>query len=212
MIISVKIFLIFIYILAVVLDFLSQQLQLISLFKSDKVASSYATKNKLALLSRGFSFFLAPLLGYLLLYEDLSGFLFLFLICTGSGLLGVIFLYIYFSEEFIEDKNSSIKEYKLSFIERFGGYIAFGIAINSPFVLNIVASRFPSEALWLVQVAPMITAISTFYIIFYYEVRLAKLIDQGILGGNSAKQFLFERLYGRLLAFLLVLISYIIYA
>ena len=46
------------------------------------------------------------------------------------------------------------------------GYIAFGVAINAPFVLNILAAVDSSNGLWLVQLAPIITAFSTAYIVF----------------------------------------------
>ena len=57
------------------------------------------------------------------------------------------------------------------------GYIAFGVAINAPFVLNILAAVDSSNGLWLVQLAPIITAFSTAYIVFFYDTRLAAILD-----------------------------------
>ena len=88
------------------------------------------------------------------------------------------------------------------------GYLAFGIAINAPFVLNILAAAYSSMGLWLVQMAPIITALSTAYIVFFYDTRLALLIDSGDFDYQDAIKFLDERLIGRLIAFILVGVIY----
>ena len=88
------------------------------------------------------------------------------------------------------------------------GYIAFGVAINAPFVLNILAAVDSSNGLWLVQLAPIITAFSTAYIVFY-DTRLAAILDSENFYFADAKKFLEERFIGRILAFVLVLCAYI---
>tara|TARA_B100001093_G_C26858233_1_gene1028496 strand:- start:7739 stop:8407 length:669 start_codon:yes stop_codon:yes gene_type:complete len=204
----IKIIVFFTYVSAVLLDFFSQQRQFQDLFKSNKIAAGYVIRNKLALVSRGFSFAIAPALGFLALTVSYKELLELFFISSLFGFILILVSYFNFLRKYKSFENKLSKKIKVIFAERFIGYFAFSVAINAPFVLNIIAAAFPDMGLWLVQMAPILTAISTAYIIFYYDTRLASLIDSGDFDYQNALKFLNERIIGRLIAFLIITFSY----
>lgn len=211
MISSVKLLVFITYVLAVYLDFFSQQKQFQNLFIKKKIANAYVIRNKLALVSRGFAFAIAPALGFLALNVQYIELFELFLICSFAGVLSISISFYLFNKNFSKIKylSSESSNKKPIFTERFMGYIAFGVAINAPFVLNILAAVDSSNGLWLVQLAPIITAFSTAYIVFFYDTRLAAILDSENFYFADAKKFLEERFIGRILAFVLVLCAYI---
>jgi hypothetical protein len=211
MIFSIK-FLVFVtYVLAVYLDFFSQQKQFQNLFFKKEIANAYVIRNKLALVSRGFAFAIAPALGFLALNVQYIELFELFLICSFAAVFFISISFYIFNKNYSKVKylNSEKTNKETFFNERFMGYIAFGVAINAPFVLNILAAADRSNGLWLVQLAPIITAFSTAYIVFFYDTRLASILDSDNFYFSDAKKFLEERLVGRVLAFILVLCAYI---
>jgi hypothetical protein len=209
MILEVKLLVLGAYMSAVTLDFISQQRQFTSLFLKKGIGASYALKNKLGLVSRGFSFAVAPALGYLAAKVDPIELVQLFLICTFLGLITISFSYKIFCTRFSKQSNDGRKSLKsIGFAERYTGYIAFSIAVNATFVLNILASANKADALWMVQLTPIMTALSTGYIIFFYDVRIAEVVDERAINFSDAKVFLTERLWGRALAFIAVAFWY----
>ena len=211
MIFSVKLLVFITYVLAVYLDFFSQQKQFQDLFFKKKIANAYVIRNKLALISRGFAFAIAPALGFLALNVQFIEIFELFLICSFAGVFSISISFYLFNKNYSKIKNLSSESIakRPIFTERFMGYIAFGVAINAPFVLNILAAVDSSKGLWLVQLAPIITAFSTAYIVFFYDTRLAAILDSDNFYFADAKKFLEERFIGRILAFVLVLCTYI---
>ncbi len=208
LILTIKILVFLTYSSAVLLDFFSQQKQFQDLFITQKIATAYVIRNKLALVSRGFAFAIAPALGYLALNISYQELFKLFFMCSFFAFIFIFVSYLIFIRKYKIFKNKSSMRKKVIFAERFMGYIAFGVAINAPFVLNILAAAYSSMGLWLVQMAPIITALSTAYIVFFYDTRLASLIDSGDFDFQNAIKFLDERLIGRFIAFLLVGVVY----
>ena len=165
------------------------------------------SKNKLALISRGFTFLLAPLLGVIAGDGDYEFLLQLFLICTVIALCLVVIEYIQFKKMINEEGCYFSVSQKIEpevqdtgFLYLAVSAVAFSITVNAPFVMNIIASIFIEHAVWLVQLAPISTALSTVFIVYAYDVRLYRDIDKGSLSLVRASRYLFERVLGRLLA------------
>ena len=195
------------YSIGVYLEFRSQVSQLKMVLDGGGVAGSFVDKNKLALITRGFTFLLAPLLGVIAGDGDYEFLLQLFLICTVIALCLVVIEYIQFKKMINEEGCYFSVSQKIEpevqdtgFLYLAVSAVAFSITVNAPFVMNIIASIFIEHAVWLVQLAPISTALSTVFIVYAYDVRLYRDIDKGSLSLVRASRYLFERVLGRLLA------------
>jgi len=86
------------------------------------------------------------------------------------------------------------------------GIVCFSIFVNVAFFLNLVASEYSNFGLAIVQLAPALTALGQFYIIFIYDKAISTSIDEGGLTSSNEFNWLLERLLGRFLAVALALI------
>ena len=194
------------YVLMMWLDYLSQQTQIECVIASDKsaIAESYVIRNKFALASRMCSFFIGPLLGVVIASSQAQNLISLFLICSAAAASVVLITTIRFFYLHQGIAISSVVSRLIS-IQSFMSVLCFTTYLNAPFVVNIVAWGYPTQALWVLQLAPLLTAITSIYIVFFYDPRLAREIDEGDESNEPLFALLLERSLARLSAPVLIL-------
>ena len=179
---------------------------LIKNYKDENLAGLHATKYQIDFLSRGFLFFTPPLLGYLIVKNELNSVLYIFLL---SALLS-LFITCYQCIKLLTKLN-------LPFVTRFTlnkfmlimlGILVYSIHLYVPFYLNILAYFFKEQSLWLVQFSPALTVITSIFVVYYMDPRIAKFIDAKDDKRNSEVIFdiIMMRISGRIFIVLIALI------
>lgn len=165
---------------------------------SRKIAKAYTKKFQIDFLSRGFLFFTPPLLGVMLTQNNLY-FLLLSLLISGLvTLLLTIAQSVYFLQK-IKMKflfSITLKNFFIMLI----GLIIYAIYLYVPFYLNILSYFFKEQSIWIVQLSPVLTVISTIFVVYYMDPKIAKFIDSS--KGKKNPAVLFEliaiRIFGRI--------------
>lgn len=169
---------------------------------STKVASNYTKKYQIDFISRGFLFFTPPLLGLMLTNNNLF-FLFLCLVTSSAVTL---FLTLFQSFNFLTKMKMTFsfpitsKNIFLLLI----GLIIYAIYLYVPFYLNILSYFFKEHSLWIVQLSPALTMISSIFVVYYMDPKIAKYIDASDTNKNPS--VLFELISIRILGRLAILI------
>jgi len=180
--------------------------------ESTKLAGIFAKKNQIDFLSRGFLFFTPPLLGYLLTHDALDTLLKIFVFSS------VITLLVTFSQSLWLLNNLKYQfQLTLSFKKAFiilPGLSIYAIYLYVPFYLNILAYFYKDQSLWLVQLSPALTVITSMFVVYYLDPKIARFID--LKDKNKTPIIIFEmivmRITGRILILAIALLMYMQYA
>jgi hypothetical protein len=84
------------------------------------------------------------------------------------------------------------------------GILAFMFFLMTPYLLNYAALLFPKEGLWIVQLNAVVNSFLTLYVIWIFEPRVAKKIDQKNNYDDEFFEAIFVRLYGRLIILIFI--------
>ena len=179
---------------------------LIQKHQNSKIASNYAKKYQIDFLSRGFLFFTPPLLGFLLIQNYLPLMLACFLASSLASLL-VTLIQSYFFMRKSKIKYIFDKSYQ-NIIYIFLGCVVFFIHLYVPFYLNIIGHFSLENSVWIVQLSPALTSLSTAFIVYYLDPTIAKFIDSK-KNTNIIFEMVLMRILGRILIVLSALILFI---
>ena len=176
---------------------------LTSRHNSTKIATDYTKKFQIDFLSRGFLFFTPPLLGLMLTQDNLYFLLMCLLISS------IITLSLTLLQSFNFLSKMSIKFYfpltKKNIFLLLVGLVIYAIYLYVPFYLNILSYFFKEHSLWVVQLSPALTAISSVFVVYYMDPKVAKFIDATKNKKNPA--VLFELIAIRLLGRIMILLA-----
>jgi len=176
---------------------------LTSRHNSTKIATDYTKKFQIDFLSRGFLFFTPPLLGLMLTQDNLYFLLMCLLISS------IITLSLTLLQSFNFLSKMSIKFYfpltKKNIFLLLVGLVIYAIYLYVPFYLNILSYFFKEHSLWIVQLSPALTAISSVFVVYYMDPKVAKFIDATKNKKNPA--VLFELIAIRLLGRIMILLA-----
>jgi len=176
---------------------------LTSRYNSTKIATAYTKKYQIDFLSRGFLFFTPPLLGLLLTQDNLN-FLLLSLLISAAVTL---FLTLFQSFNFLT-KTKMTFSFPLTLKNLFLlliGLIVYAIYLYVPFYLNILSYFFKQHSLWIVQLSPALTAVSSVFVVYYMDPKVAKFIDA--IKIKKDPSVIFELIAIRLLGRLIILLA-----
>ena len=178
-----------------------------SLFLQKKNAAAFASRSKILFISRGFFFLIPPLLGYIIVISNQKNLKLVLILGIFITFFISLLQYFIFSKSFKFHLfkclfNSFKKNFKNPFI--YIGIFAYGLFLNTPFFVNYIASIFPIYSLSIVQLNPLLSSIATMYIVFYMDPKLSKKVDHGYSHNEEMMELIFVRLFGRLLAFLII--------
>ena len=85
------------------------------------------------------------------------------------------------------------------------GLIIYAIYLYVPFYLNILSYFFKEHSLWIVQLSPALTMISSIFVVYYMDPKIARYIDAS--DANKNPSVLFELISIRILGRLAILIT-----
>jgi len=175
---------------------------LTSRHNSSKIATAYTKKFQFDFLSRGFLFFTPPLLGLMLTRDNL----YFLLLCLLISSIATLILTLLQSVNFLSKMriNFYFPLTKKNIFLLLIGLIIYAIYLYVPFYLNILSYFFKEHSLWIVQLSPALTAISSVFVVYYMDPKVAKFIDATKNKKNPS--VLFEliaiRILGRIMIFL----------
>ena len=176
------------------------------------IASNYAKKYQIDFLSRGFLFFTPPLLGYLLTHDALDTLIKIFIFSSFITLLVTILQSIWLLSNLRYHFHIALTFNKFLII--LFGLCIYAIYLYVPFYLNILAYFFKDQSLWLVQLSPALTVITSMFVVYYMDPRIARFIDSK--KKNKAPNVIFEmivmRISGRVLILAIAILMYTQYA
>lgn len=173
-----------------------------------QLASLFARKHQFDFLSRGFLFFTPPLLGYLLTHDDLSSLLILFLVSSFISLIVTLIQSSLLLNDLNYKFHLNIKWKTLGLL--IVGLVIYAIYMYVPFYLNILAYFFKEQSLWLVQLSPGLTMVTSIFVVYYMDPRIAKFIDNK--KKNKSPSVILEMIAMRSIGrFFIVLLALLIY-
>jgi len=146
---------------------------------------------------RGIGLLIPPMLGYYLaqgLIQNIK--LAYFMASLISLILTLIQFHSLNKKIYNKDVNYFRINLKMIFLIILGS-IGFFFLYQVHFLTNILAHYFNEHALWLVQITPFLSAISTFYVIFIMDKKIAKNLDYGNIKYKYILQIMIVRTFGR---------------
>ncbi|MDB4194525.1 hypothetical protein N9803_02675 [Gammaproteobacteria bacterium] len=197
------------YVSMIWLDYHSQQKQISVLLNNEGIANSYVWKNKVALASRMMSFFLAPIVGVLITKAPPMEVIGLFAKVTFIAAIVVLASYTMYVRNFLVSFKDILLHMKNGY--SLASVLCFSLYLNAGFIMNIIAGYYPSHAVWLVQLAPLITSITTLYIVLVYDNRCAKEFDSAVIKEEIVHALLLERVLARIFMSCMCFIFYILW-
>lgn len=173
------------------------------------IATAYTNRGITLTLARTVFYAVPPLLGFLILNTPQDEFEILIISVAIINFLVTFYQCFFYCERFckrliqeIFKKRTIYKTYDF-----YVGILAFMFFLMTPYLLNYGALLFPKEGLWIVQLNAVVNSFLTLYVIWIFEPRVAKKIDQKNNYEDEFFEAIFVRLYGRLI--ILILISMI---
>ncbi len=180
--------------------------------QTKKLAGIFAKKHQIDFLSRGFLFFTPPLLGYLLTHDALDTLIKIFVFSSFITLVVTILQSIWLFRNLRYHFHIAFTFNKLLII--LFGLCIYAIYLYVPFYLNILAYFFKDQSLWLVQLSPALTVITSMFVVYYMDPRIAHFIDSK--EKNKTPNVIFEmivmRIGGRVLILAIAILMYTQYA
>jgi len=180
--------------------------------QSTKLAGIFAKKNQIDFLSRGFLFLTPPLLGYLLTNNALDTLLKIFVFSSLITLIVTILQSKWLLKNLQCQFQLTLPLNKVLII--LVGLCIYAIYLYVPFYLNILAYFFKNESLWLVQLSPALTVMTSMFVVYYMDPRIARFIDSK--DENKTPSVIFEmivmRVIGRVLILAIAILIYFQYA
>lgn len=210
---SIFLFILLVQIIVVVVDDYSNTNLFFSKLKLNKTANAYTSRSKLLLYNRTIFFITPPFLGYLVANESLSEIMLIFFLAAFlTFFVSLTQYYIFFKKMKMKFFKSILDSVLINFktIYFYIGLIAFSIFLMSPFILNFLAALIPKHSLLLVQMNPLITSLSTFYVTLYMDPKISKKVDSGESYDKELMESITVRLLGRLIILIISALSFIL--
>lgn len=176
---------------------------LTSRHNSSKIAKIYTKKFQFDFLSRGFLFFTPPLLGLMLTRDNL----YFLLLCLLISSIATLILTLLQSFNFLSKMRINFYfplTKKNTFLLLIGLFI-YAIYLYVPFYLNILSYFFKEHSLWIVQLSPALTVVSSVFVVYYMDPKVAKFIDATKNKKNPS--VLFELIVIRILGRIMILLA-----
>jgi hypothetical protein len=158
---------------------------------------------------RGIGLLIPPILGYYLALGLIQNIKLAYFVASLISLfLTLIQFYNLNKKIYNEDVNDFRINFKITFLIILGS-IGFFFLYHVHFLTNILAYHFNEHALWLVQITPFLSAISTFYVIFIIDKKIAKNLDYGNIKYKNILQIMIVRTFGRFINLLVSILMII---
>lgn len=169
-------------------------------FKAYKNTIAYTDRNIDLTIARSIFFLIPPLLGYLIILNKI---LIVGVVLMASSFFSVLVSFYSYKKFRFQKKIN--KKNNIEFIF-FIGILSYILHFFGPYALNILAYLFIDHAIWLVQLNPLVTSITTIYMVFYFDPLIAKKINNSQDFQLDFNNLFLCRLIGRMILFVISLI------
>lgn len=166
-----------------------------AIFKKNK-AMAYIRRDQVTLFTRIFIFAVPPLLGVLALSQSIFELALLLFLSSLFGLVITVIQWLYFINQ---KKINLTYQLNVNILFKLIGIVAFVFHLFVPFYLNLTAAIFPDHGLWIVQLAPILSVVTAFYVTYYLDPKIAKSIDLDAGWEYGLFELILYRILGRLL-------------
>ena len=158
---------------------------------------------------RGIGLLIPPVLGLYLSKNLINHIIVSYFVCSSISTIVTFYQFKNLNKKvLLEIPNDFQINFKIIFLISIGS-LGFFFLYHVHFLTNILAYYFEEHALWLVQMTPFLTAISTFYAIFVMDKKIAKNLDYGQIKYKNIAQILLVRFIGRLFNLIISIILFV---
>ena len=198
---------IFLQVVTIYLDNKTNMYDFFNRVRQGSVATAYTNRGITLTVARTLFYAVPPLLGFLILNTPQDEFEILIVSVAIINFLVTLYQCFIYSERF--DKRLIKEIFKKRIIYKaydfYVGVLAFMFFLMTPYILNYGALIFPEEGIWIVQLNAVVNSFLTLYVIWIFEPRVAKKIDQKKNYDDEFFEAMFVRLFGRFLILLIVI-------
>lgn len=176
--------------------------------RQGSIATAYTNRGITLTVARTLFYAVPPLLGFLILNTPKDEFEILIISVAIINFLVTFYQCFIYSKKFKKRLMQEIFKKRMNYktFDFYVGILAFMFFLMTPYLLNYGALLFPQEGLWIVQLNAVVNSFLTLYVIWIFEPRVAKKIDQKNNYEDEFFEALFVRLYGRLIMLVFVIL------
>ena len=206
MTLSLYILVIFLQVLTVYLDNKTNMFDFFTRVQQGTIATAYTNRGITLTVARTIFYAVPPLLGFLILNAPKNEFEVLIIFIAVINFLITLYQCIIYSQRFNKQLPLEIFKKRAIYLKYdfYVGILAFMFFLMTPYLLNFGALLFPGDGLWIVQLNAVVNSFLTLYVIWIFEPRVAKKIDQKNNYDDEFFEATFVRLYGRLIMLILI--------
>jgi hypothetical protein len=199
---------IFLQFLSIYLDNKTNIYDFFKYISDGTIATAYSNRGITLTISRSIFFIIPPLLGYLSIDNSPKTIANLLLFVSFFNFTITVIQFFYYSKIFniIFVKSFLIFFKKIFHINILCGITAFSFFLITPYLLNYLAIIFPDHDLWIVQLNPALNGFLTLYVIWIFEPKIAKKIDEKRDYQDEFIEAFGVRLAGRFITFVIATI------
>ncbi len=197
---------IFLQILTIYLDNKTNMFDFFIRVQQGTIATAYTNRGITLTVARTIFYAVPPLLGFLILNAPKNEFEILIICIAVINFLMTLYQCIIYCHRFDMQLSQEIFKKRSIYLKYdfYVGILAFIFFLMTPYLLNYGALLFPGDGLWIVQLNAVVNSFLTLYVIWIFEPRVAKKIDQKNNYDDEFFEATFVRLYGRLIMLILI--------
>ena len=193
-------------VLTIYLDNKTNMYDFFNLVRKGTTATAYTNRGITLTVGRTLFYAVPPLLGFLILNAPRGEFEILIIFVASINFLITLYQSILYTHRF--DKKLLPEVFKKRIIYKtydfYVGILAFMFFLMTPYLLNYGALIYPKEGLWIVQLNAVVNSFLTLYVIWIFDPRVAKKIDQKNNYHDEFFETIFVRLYGRFIILIFI--------
>jgi hypothetical protein len=198
---------IFLQVLTIYLDNKTNMFDFFNRIRQGSIATAYTNRGITLTVARTVFYAVPPLLGFLIINTPQNEFEVLIIYVSIINFLVTFCQCFFYCERFDKRLINEILTKRIIYktYDFYVGVLAFMFFLMTPYLLNYGALTFPDEGLWIVQLNAVVNSFLTLYVIWIFEPRVAKKIDQKKNYDDEFFEAMFVRLCGRFLILLVVI-------
>ena len=199
---------VFLQVVTIYLDNKTNMYDFFNRVRQGSIATAYTNRGITLTVARTLFYAVPPFLGFLILNTSKDEFEILIMSVAIINFLVTLYQCFLYSKRFDKRLTQEVCKKRIIYkgYDFYVGILAFMFFLMTPYILNYGALIFPEEGLWIVQLNAVVNSFLTLYVIWIFEPRVAKKIDQKNSYEDEFFEALFVRLYGRLIILIIVVL------
>jgi hypothetical protein len=195
-------------VLTIYLDNKTNMFDFFDRVRQGSVATAYTNRGITLTVARTLFYAVPPLLGFMILNVPQYEFEILIICVVIINFLVTLYQCFFYCDKFEKDLIREVFKKRIIYKSYYFyvGIVAFMFFLMTPYLLNYGALLFPNEGLWIVQLNAVVNSFLTLYVIWIFEPRVAKKIDQKNNYDDEFFEAMFVRLFGRFIILFCIII------